>query len=304
MSTNSAEKLIQQHPTNVVANPGYKTASDKSWSNSYKPIKSTTSYIKIQNGVIDANFENAFMGMMEDDAMRFRQPAVPTNQRYWRLETEADCENWFNTEITNVVLSAWHSNPPLMQTSHTKPLTEENIPENVDCTFSVKHGGKRYTVAIGEFKRNLLDPNEWGSGSINKGGQRKLSQELRGYASKYKCPQVFCFDGSNLVLLQFRAHRVEGIKNEDCEIDSWMIPVKNSSCSLRYALYRLLAQGWRRCQGEVAAVTGFTVGGLAPCSREYYTGVPIWKAANGQRQKSHPLGYQRTVDGSTGAVVW
>ncbi|KAI3571799.1 hypothetical protein IWW34DRAFT_767223 [Fusarium oxysporum f. sp. albedinis] len=77
MSTNSAEELIQQHPTNVVANPGYKTASDKPWSNSYKPIKSTTSCMKIHNGVIDANFENAFMGMMEDDAIRFRQPAVP-----------------------------------------------------------------------------------------------------------------------------------------------------------------------------------------------------------------------------------
>ncbi|EWG52271.1 hypothetical protein FVEG_11054 [Fusarium verticillioides 7600] len=136
MST--AGELIQQHPANVVANPGYKTTSDKAWAHDYNPIKTTIVHTIIRNGITDANFEDAFMGMENDDELRFRQPAVRTNQRHWRLETEADCENWFNTEITKVVLSAWHDYPPLMQTSHTKPLSEENISENVDCTFSVK----------------------------------------------------------------------------------------------------------------------------------------------------------------------
>ncbi|KAF5564823.1 hypothetical protein FPHYL_4522 [Fusarium phyllophilum] len=225
MST--AGELIQQHPANVVANPGYKTTSDKAWAHDYNPIKTTTVHTIIgRDGITHANFEDAFMGMEEDDSLRFRQPAVRTNQRHWRLETEADCENWFNTEITNVVLSAWHDYPPLMQTSHTKPLSEENISENVDCTFSVKYGQKRYTVAIGEFKRNLIDPQQWQSGSITRSGQRSLSQELRGYASKYQCPQVFCFDGSRLILLQFRAYRIDDIMSDTCPIDCWVIPVK------------------------------------------------------------------------------
>lgn len=128
----------------------------------------------------------------------------------------------------------------------------------------------------------------------------KLTKHVR-YAAKYVCPQVFCFDGAVLVLLQFRAFRAEDINDEKCPIDCWTLPIDGSSCSLRYGLYRLLAQGWRRCQAELAAP--FSIGGLQPYCREYFNGQPIWKV-NGQKQRSHPNGYQRGVDQQTGALIW
>ncbi|CAH0046087.1 unnamed protein product [Clonostachys solani] len=181
MSASTAEALILQHPTNSVNNPLYVTGSDKAWARDYEPIKRVITHTFVgSDGITYANFEDAFLGLHDDDALRFRQPAVPPNNRHWRLESEADCENWFNTEITNVVLSAWHSYPPMTQTSHTKPLLEQNTPENVDSTFSVKFGQQRRTVAIGEIKRNLIDTADWQRGSITAASQRKLSQELRG----------------------------------------------------------------------------------------------------------------------------
>jgi len=69
------------------------------------------------------------------------------------------------------------------------------------------------------------------------------------YADKYQCPQIFCFDGEWLLMLQFRAESPEGIKDLNCKIDGWLIPRVNgdNGVTLRYALYRFLAQGFRRC---------------------------------------------------------
>ncbi|KAF4423771.1 hypothetical protein F53441_14247 [Fusarium austroafricanum] len=179
MST--SEELILQHSTNVISNTGYKTVSDKPWARTYKPIKNVISHTIIgRDGQYHSDFETAFMELQDDDQLRFNQPAVHPNNRHWRLETEADCENWFNTEVVNVVLSAWHSYPSLTQSSHIKPISEIRIPENVDSTFSVKVGQQRKTVAIGEFKRNLLTADEWQGGTLRAADQRKLSQELRG----------------------------------------------------------------------------------------------------------------------------
>ncbi|EXK76237.1 hypothetical protein FOQG_19012 [Fusarium oxysporum f. sp. raphani 54005] len=300
MST--SKDLILKHPNNVISNPGYKTGSDKPWARTFKPIKKVTSHTIVgRDDQYHSDFETGFMELQNDDRLRFNQQAVPPNNRHWRLETEADCENWFNTEVVNVVLSAWHSYPSLTQSSHIKPISENSIPENIDSVFSIKVGQQRKTVAIGEIKRNLLIQDEWQNGTIASPDQRKLSQELRGYAAKYVCPQVFCFDGAVLVLLQFRAFRAEDISDEKCPIDCWTLPIDGSSCSLRYGLYRLLAQGWRRCQAELAAP--FSIGGLQPYCREYFNGQPIWKV-NGQKQRSHPNGYQRGVDQQTGALIW
>ncbi|KAF5692054.1 hypothetical protein FDENT_3074 [Fusarium denticulatum] len=165
MSTNTAQQLILQHSTNPVNNPGYETKTDKVWARAYKPIKKVTSHTMTgADGMTYANFEGAFLPLQADDELRFRQTAVPPNNRHWRLETEADCENWFHTEVVNVVLSAWHAYPAVTQTSHTKPVTEENIAENVDCVFSVRVGNTRRTVAIGEMKRNLLE-EDWQDGT-------------------------------------------------------------------------------------------------------------------------------------------
>jgi len=143
------------------------------------------------------------------------------------------------------------------------------------------------TSVIGEMKRNLITPQDWQTGDISsKGSQKKLSQELRGcvaytyctsynnakynsYAHKYRCPQIFCFDGQTLLLFQFRTPRLDKIIDEDCPVDCWVLPRTSSYCTLRYALYRLLAQGWRRCQG-MSAADQLTVGELREHSREFF----------------------------------
>ncbi|KAL2693749.1 hypothetical protein Neosp_000312 [[Neocosmospora] mangrovei] len=300
----TAKHHVLQHPTNPVAETKYTTASDKEWARRYAPISNIIVHSFVANdGLTHANFDSAFMPLDADDALRMSELAVPTNSRHWRLEFEADCENWFNTEVANVTLAAWKSYPSVVQASHCKPLSGRGISENVDSIFSAKFSGERAPLAIGEMKRNLISATAWQSGYIlGQGSQVKLSQELRGYVCKYECPQVFCFDGSTLLILQFRALRAEDLEDERCWVDCWVLPRATSSCTLRYALYRLLAQGWRRYQAEFSTPS-FTVGGLTPCSREFFTGRPIWEGEEGSFP-SHPGGYRRSVDAATGALMW
>lgn len=271
-----------------------------------------------------ADFEPAFLPMYDDDSIRFQEPCVAPNFRQWRLEVEADCEAWFHAEVSNVILSAWAHYPLILQSSHNKPLSEVNMAENVDVMYSMKYGNEKIPLAIGEFKRNLIRPVQWQSGETPSSSQKKLSKELRGYvtlsshidllqyrvltndmalsyAHKYQCPQVFCFDGETLLLLQFRASKVETLEDEDCPVDCWVLPRTNSSCTLRYALYRLLVQGLRRCQGYVGGV--LTVGDLTTTSRQFYSGRPTWKI-NGRKEYEHPQGFERSIDASTGSFVW
>jgi hypothetical protein len=323
MASYTAETLILQHPSNPIHNPMLVTDTDKAWARQYDPIKNITLHSLVdQDGITQANFEEAFFPLSNDDRMRFRRPAVPPNNRSWRLQAEADCENWFNTEIVNVVLAAWDTSPTMIQSSHNKPLSDRNIPEEVDSLFSVKLGDRRRPVVIGEIARNLIREEAWRRGRPSAiPNQKRLSQELRGcvsqhgstglsaltmfnrYAHKYQCPQVFCFDGSFLLLLQFRASRVEDLQDENCPVDCWILPVTGSSCPLRYALYRLISQGWRRCQTEIQPSFDFTVGGLQPHSRNFFNGEPIWQY-QGSLYIAHPFGYERLTNGETGALMW
>ncbi|KAK7398027.1 hypothetical protein QQX98_012604, partial [Neonectria punicea] len=118
---------------------------------------------------------------------------------------------------------------------------------------------------------------------------------------KYECPQTFCWDGQTLLMLQFRARKAQHVREEDCQVDCWVIPMEGSTCTLRYALYRLLVQGLRRCQGQTADV--LTLGGVTETGREFYTGRPVW-TVDGTSIATHPGGYYRVVDESTGALRW
>jgi len=98
-------------------------------------------------------------------------------------------------------------------------------------------------------------------------------------------------------MLQFRvSHSMDEIKDEECEVDCWVIPRRNfgQGCTLRYALYRLLVQGLRRCQGTFPLAPPANV----PTSRyrELCSGVPVWAGSNGQLQYEHPDGYTREFD--------
>ena len=116
---------------------------------------------------------------------------------------------------------------------------------------------------------------------------------------------MFCFDGATLLLLQFRANTLEDIKDARCPIDCWVFPASSSKVPLRYALYRLLVQGFRRFQGLCALP--ISIGGLAPIGRQLFDGLPVWRSEVDGAEVAvfdHPGGYQRSVDAESGAVKW
>ncbi|KAM0439584.1 hypothetical protein ACHAPT_000676 [Fusarium lateritium] len=238
---------------------------------------------------------------MDDEVKRMSEVGQPPNSRHWRLETEADIEHWWHTEISDVVLAAWRRYPTIVQTDHTNPLRKTDIPENADSTYAMYLNGSRAPVVIGEMKRNLIRVDSWYQGTLTE-PQQRLARELRGHADKYQCPQVFCWDGRTLLILQFRAQTASDIRDANCEVDCWLLPLNTNICTLRYALYRLLVQGLRRCQVGTVPVP-LTVGGVTETYREFFTGCPVW-TINGQPGYMHPSGYYRVVDKDTGALKW
>lgn len=123
------------------------------------------------------------------------------------------------------------------------------------------------------------------------------------YACKYKCPQIFCFDGYNFLILQFRAQMVAQISDAKIPVDCWVIPRNNvGGTSLRYALYRLILQGYRRCQAIGASMP--KLGGMQPVARHFYNGQLVWKGADKELTYDHPLGFSRAVYTGNGMLYW
>lgn len=179
MST-TAGALIQQHPTNPVHQSEHTSASTKTWAQKYAPIKSLKIQTAIQeNGAVEAIFDGAFLGTYDDDALRMKEPAYPPNAKYWRLAYEADGNNYFQAEISNIVLATFAQRPLVIQAAEEKPLTDKSVTEAVDVTYSVKKDTTRMHITIGEMKRCLVAPRDWQTGHLRK-QQQSLSQELRG----------------------------------------------------------------------------------------------------------------------------
>ncbi len=123
------------------------------------------------------------------------------------------------------------------------------------------------------------------------------------YAYKYQCPQIFCFDHKYLLMIQFRANDVSKIKDANCGVDCWIVPRRNEGGTpLRYALYRLILQGLRRCQ-SLRPIAHMSLRGVRPHHREFFNGQPVWKMANG-KYSAYPMGCYRKVDASYGAFYW
>ncbi|KAI1113867.1 hypothetical protein F5Y14DRAFT_462176 [Nemania sp. NC0429] len=297
--------LLNEEPTNAVDNPFYTSKSHKNWAENYPSLE--TQYLKIhtildQGGAVSANFDTALLPLYADDEKRLKEPCQRPNTRAWRLETESDIELWWHTEISSIALAAFARFPELTQTSHTKPLSEVSIAESVDATYAPYIDGTRVAQLIVEVKRNLIAGHEWQSGRLTV-VQRKLAKELRGYADKYQCPLIACVDGQYYLQLQFRAQKADAIRDPQCMVDCWVLPIQQS----RYAFYRMLVQGWRRCQ--VLTAPTLTVGSLTEHRPEFYTGRPIWKVPSEPGLPStyvthHPEGYTRMVDAESGAIGW
>jgi hypothetical protein len=129
--------------------------------------------------IVHAAFDPAFLPLCNDEEKRTTEPGYPANSRFWRLETEADVEHWWHTEISDVVLAAWATYPAVVQSCHIKPLVDVQIPENVDSTYAIYIGNQCVPLAIGEMKRNIINKREWQDGRLSD-VQRRLARELRG----------------------------------------------------------------------------------------------------------------------------
>ncbi|KAI8681683.1 hypothetical protein NCS55_00420800 [Fusarium keratoplasticum] len=178
----SVQSLIFQHPTNSIDNPDITSYTSKTWAKSYASLRRYRLHTTMDMGsgeVTGVDFDTAFLPLMDDEEKRMSEVGQLPNARHWRFETEADIEHWWHTEVSDVVLAAWQRYPAIVQTDHTAPLGDKNIPENVDSTYAMYLGGSRTPVIIGEMKRNLIRVDAWCQGRMNE-AQQRLAQELRG----------------------------------------------------------------------------------------------------------------------------
>lgn len=106
-------------------------------------------------------------------------------------------------------------------------------------------------------------------------------------------------------MLQFRAKSRDEIRDAGCKIDCWLIPRVNGihGVTLRYALYRFLVQGFRRCQSYWPVINPTPIGGLVEQNREFFSGRPLWKVGDSNHPR-HPGGFYRSVNVKYGAFYW
>lgn len=180
----TAGELIIQSSENPVNNANITSYTDKPWAQAYPSIDRLNHHTFADGvGIIHANFEPAFLPLEHDDQRRMNDVARAPNDRAWRLETEADIEHWWHTEVSDVVMAAWARYPCIVQTSHTAPLSTQNSSEFIDCTYGMYIDNMRIPVLVGEMKRNLIAEGQWRSNRLQ-GSQKKLARELRGLAMR------------------------------------------------------------------------------------------------------------------------
>ncbi|KAF1365588.1 hypothetical protein EJ07DRAFT_95213 [Lizonia empirigonia] len=129
-----------------------------------------------------------------------------------------------------------------------------------------------------------------------------LCADLFRYAYYYNCSQTFCYDGMNLLILQFRASSREDIKT--CQADCWVILTVSSptTASIRYALYRLLSDGFHRSVGQ-ANNPQVAIGNYRRYF-EWFSGKPYWSDGNNTLYQLPLQGYERVFHSQSRAWAW
>ncbi len=186
--TTTVQELLAQHPVNPVHDTKYYTSSNKAWTKAYPPITNMRVHTQVlrewtdERGdecwTVKADFDGPFLPEYDDDHMRFGERVYPPSYRKWRLSSEKDGHLWFHTEVSNIVLAAWANYPNIFDAAEEKPHSDENSKETVDTGYSIKHQRHSLHLAVGEFKRGLLDFQQWQTGRL-KGSNLAFSQELR-----------------------------------------------------------------------------------------------------------------------------
>src|ERR1700760_3594996 len=91
---------------------------------------------------------------------------------------------------------------------------------------------------------------------------------------KYNTPQIFIFYSDVFLMLQFRAESLSDIQFEECPVDCWIIPSENDGgMAIRYAFYRLIVQGFRRCQSMSELPVNLQ--GRCPDHCRFFSGAPL-----------------------------
>lgn len=253
--------MLQQHSANLVEMTGYVSGSHKRWTGYFHPINNLLVHTRIVEGGSLANYDRACIPLHADDNLRLNTPAVPLQPCRYDLNNEADREHWFHSEIVSPMLGAWYDFPNVRVAFHQRPTGGTPCLEEVDISYTVTRNNQKFVLMIGETKRNLIRSSIWQTGTVSvRSSQTKLSQELRGYAYKYACPQIYCFDGPTLLLLQFRATTRDQMLDPECPVDCWVLPLENTMASFREGLYMLLNQGFRRFQGNELGLPDVRVG--------------------------------------------
>ncbi|KAK2792690.1 hypothetical protein FQN50_010037 [Emmonsiellopsis sp. PD_5] len=188
--------------------------------------------------------------------------------------------------------------PRVEQRWEVGPIGPTHSPVTVDVRFATTHG----CALIGELKRpGIIDPDSWSNKTIQT-NKTRIGKELRMYAHTYRCPQVFCFDGVNLLIVRFQAASIDEIRQETCGVSCSLIDCKNGNPI--YWLYRVAAEGVRRIQGQTAGAVSL---GGSTRHFEYYNGKPFWVTPDGTphgaKSFDHPGNAVRRLANS-GQWVW
>lgn len=124
------------HHDDPVTNENNITTSNKEWARRFHPLRNLIVHTQVgPDGLVYANWDRAFLASCGDDTLRMGEPATHPNPCLWHFETEADCELWFHTEVSNVVLAAWTQYGRVTQTSHTCP-TSSHFVTLLPCSMS------------------------------------------------------------------------------------------------------------------------------------------------------------------------
>ncbi|OQE23930.1 hypothetical protein PENSTE_c008G09257 [Penicillium steckii] len=240
------------------------------------------------------------------------------------MENEADVVRVFYQDVISPVALAFSGStaatfqspemPPQMGGALMNQRSESSTQDaahNIDFQMVMPHSNQLLSrpAIIGEFKKpRSIIPNEWKSSERGSFGAvtRSLQKELRGYAWKYRCPQVFIFDGNHLVLVQFRARSLDGIRDATCDIDVCVIShpigtILENIPTMQYAIYLLCWTGFRRLCGTLSFRTVGDVLERAPLEvtidnlirkYQYFSGIPSWYGYDGSKYQS-PRGWRR-----------
>ncbi|KAI1270817.1 hypothetical protein F5Y07DRAFT_406849 [Xylaria sp. FL0933] len=268
--------------------------SQKAWASKYPEILPPALQFSYDPSIDEINKQ---LGP-EDEMDRFLLSKVvhPLNQTEEALQSEGDSRRVFYTQIALPVQLGLQEIIELR--SESGPPGSTSCPQTADFLWMRDD----QSVIMGEFKRHgIIEPATWMGRKTADTNQRFLGKELRGYCEKYKTPAAALFDGQHLLLLVFKAEKLEAIKHEDCPVLGFMFPY--SSATLRYCLFRVTSQQIRRCQTQKSE-GNLELGGYTR-HFEWWSGAPYWKDAANNIFPHHPSGrIARCFNPENGEWYW